>query len=135
MLKFRIFKLWFFKFMNSWIFKFIIMWTPAQLSISAYLIIISDDKLGPQSVIIIGLIRTIFKLWFLKFMNFQIHNHVDTGQAYDLIVTLIKFKLELRDRVWPCSAIACFSLIFRFITFTLSLNFSCFFSFFSFFQS
>ena len=44
-------------------------------------------------------------------MNFQIHNHVDTGRAYDLIVTLIKFKLELRDRVWPCSAIACFKLI------------------------
>ena len=40
-------------------------------------------------------------------MNFQIHNHVDTGRAYDLIVTLIKFKLKLRDRVWPCSAIAC----------------------------
>ena len=30
-----------------------------------------------------------------EFMNFQIHNHVDTGRAYDLIVTLIKFKLEL----------------------------------------
>ena len=44
-------------------------------------------------------------------MNFQIHNHVDTGQAYDLIVTLIKFNLELRDRVWPCSAIACLNLI------------------------
>ena len=40
-------------------------------------------------------------------MNFQIHNHMDTSQAYDLIVTLIKFNLELRDRVWPCSAIAC----------------------------
>ena len=45
-----------------------------------------------------------------EFMNFQIHNHVDTGQAYDLIVTLIKFNLELRDRVWPCSAIACYSI-------------------------
>ena len=42
-----------------------------------------------------------------EFMNFQIQNHVDTGRAYDLIVTLMKFKLQLRDRVWPCSAIAC----------------------------
>ena len=32
---------------------------------------------------------------------------MDTSQAYDLIVTPFKFNLELKDRVWPCSAIAC----------------------------
>ena len=50
---------------------------------------------------------------------------MDTGPAYDLIVTLIKFNLELRDRVWPCSAIACLTLfckIFGFRTFIFAFS-------------
>ena len=51
-----------------------------------------------------------------------------TGPAYDLIVNLFKVNLELRDRVWPCSAIAClFFCILEFLHFVMFVF--CFFIF------
>ena len=78
--------------------------TRAQLSISAYLIIISDDKLGPHSGIIIGLIRPAgqpttrcnnlklhFFLWF-QIQIFFFRSKVSQG--------LISLNLEVKFRIF-----------------------------------
>ena len=60
-----------------------------------------------------GLSKLEFGLHILKKVStspFQPYLH---SWAYDLIVTQIRFNLELRDPVWPCSVIACFFWFFH----------------------